>query len=476
MESSRGTAAASRNSVPTLLAYNMWALGPVGTQVLVPGGAGVYTHRDPPNPSKVVGGISAHSLSRRKHVAGLDLGTSKVSVALAEVTESGEIHVLGAGEAPADGLRRGVVVNIDRTVEAIHAAVVRAERMAGLRIESVAVSLGGPHLASQTSRGVVAVSRPDREIEPDDVERVVEASRAVAVPSDRQTLHVIPRTFTVDGQEGVKDAIGMTGQRLEVDTCLVTGAQTAIQNVIKCVHQAGLDVDDVVCSGFAAGEAVLTQNELDLGVCLVQIGAGTTDVVVYTDGAPLHLGVLPVGGNHVTNDIAIGLRTTLEEAEALKLNYGHTLPAVIPTDERVDVRQVGGHRLQPVPRRFVAEIIGPRMREIFQLAREEVVRRSGYDGLLPAGVVITGGAARLMGTTDAAQSVFDSSVRLGVPTGFGGLSDRVAGPSHSVVVGLTRWAARSQLRPPVRQFAGAAAGPGLGTAYQKTVRWLKDFF
>lgn len=415
-------------------------------------------------------------MSRRKHVAGLDLGTSKVSAVLAEVTDSGEIHVLGAGEAPADGLRRGVVVNIDKTVEAVHAAIVRAERMAGIRIESVAVSLGGPHLTSLTSRGVVAVSRPDREVGPEDVERVVDASRAVAIQSDHQPLHVIPRTFTVDGQEGVKDAIGMTGSRLEVDTCLVTGSQTAIQNVIKCVHQSGLDVDDVVCCGFAAGEAVLTRNELDLGVCLVQIGAGTTDVVVYTDGAPLHLGVLPVGGNHVTNDIAIGLRTTLEEAEALKLNYGHTLQSVIPADERVDVRQVGGDRLQTVPRRFLAEIIGPRMREIFQLAKEEVVRRSGYDGLLPAGVVVTGGAARLMGTTDAASAVFDSSVRLGVPAGFGGLSDRIAGPSHAVVAGLARWSVKAQARPPVRQFAGAGAGPGLGTAYQKTVRWLRDFF
>ena len=201
---------------------------------------------DPPKPNLVVGGISAHSLSRRKYVAGLDLGTSKVSAVLAEVTEQGEVLLLGAAECPSDGLRRGVVVNIDKTVESIHAAVLRAERMAGLRIESVSVSLGGPHLRSERSRGVVAVSRPDREIEPEDIERVVEASRAVSVASDRQVLHVIPRTFMVDGQDGVKEADGMTGHRLEVDTCLVSGAQTAIHNVIKCVHQAGLDVDDVV--------------------------------------------------------------------------------------------------------------------------------------------------------------------------------------------------------------------------------------
>ena len=217
--------------------------------------------------------------------------------------------------------------------------------------------------------------------------------------SDRQVIHVLPRTFTVDGQEGVKDAIGMTGHRLEVETHIVTGSQTSVQNVIKCVHQAGFDVDDVVSQGLASGEGVLSSNEVDLGVCLVDIGAGTTDVVVYNEGSALHLAVLPVGGNHVTNDIAIGLRTTLLEAETLKLNYGHTLPEVIALEEKIDVRLVGGDRLQATPRRYLAEIIGPRMREIFQLAGEEVTK-SGYEGLLPAGLVVTGGGARLMGTTE----------------------------------------------------------------------------
>jgi cell division protein FtsA len=283
---------------------------------------------------------------------------------------------------------------------------------------------------------------------------------------------VLPRTFTVDGQEGVKDAVGMTGHRLEVETHIVTGAHTSVQNVIKCVHEAGLDVDDVVSQGLASGEGVLNNNEVELGVCLVDIGAGTTDVVVYNEGSALHMAVLPVGGNHVTNDIAIGLRTTLTEAETLKLSYGHTLPEVIAPEERIDVRVVGGDRLQPTPRRYLAEIIGPRMREIFQLAREEV-KRSGYDGLLPAGVVVTGGGARLMGTTDAAQAVFDSAVRLGLPAGVGGLSDRVAGPSYATVLGLVKWAARVQPAQNGRTHQQPAA---LAGAYQKTVRWLRDFF
>jgi cell division protein FtsA len=368
-----------------------------------------------------------------------------------------------------------VVVNIDKTVHAIQGAMVSAERMAGVHVESVVCSLGGPHLRSQNSRGVVAVSRGrDLEIAHDDVDRVIEAARAVAIPSDRQVIHVLPRSFTVDGQEGVKEAVGMTGQRLEVETNIVTGAQTSVQNVIKCVHQAGLDVEDVVAQGLASGEGVLTENEVNLGVCLIDIGAETTDVVVYMDGAVLKMSVLPIGGNHVTNDIAIGLRTTPNDAETLKLNYGHTLPEVIPAEERIEVRQVGGDRIQAMPRRFLAEIIGPRMREVFQLSREEV-KKSGYDGLLPAGVVVTGGAARLMGTTDAAQAVFDSSVRLGLPVGVGGLADRAGGPSFATVVGLVKWGAR--LQPQVAASRGRGGREPVGTgAYQRTVRWLRDFF
>ncbi|HEY6115351.1 MAG TPA: cell division protein FtsA, partial [Candidatus Dormibacteraeota bacterium] len=339
-------------------------------------------------------------MSRRKKTVGLDLGTSRVAVVIAESEEDPltPVSILGVGESPSDGLRKGAVVNLEKTIASIQAATVAAERMAGCRIESVVVSLGGAHLWSQNSTGVVAVSHPDHEIGEDDVHRVVEASRAISVASDRQVIHVIPRAYTVDGQDGVRDAVGMTGHRLEVETNIITGAQTAVQNVIKCVHGAGFDVEDVVCVGLAAGEGVLTPQEIELGVCLVEIGAGTTSVVVYNEGSARHLAVLPVGGNHVTSDIAIGLRTTLDEAENLKLNYGHALPDVIDHAEKVEVRQVGGDRIQALPRRFLAEIIGPRMQEIFVMSRDEV-RKCGFEGLLPAGVVVSGGGARLMGTT-----------------------------------------------------------------------------
>jgi len=380
------------------------------------------------------------------------------------------VTILGVGESPSEGLRKGVVVNLEKTISSIQAATVAAERMAGQRIESVVVSLGGTHLWSQNSTGVVAVAHPDHEIGEDDIQRVVEASRAISVASDRQVIHVIPRAYTVDGQDGVRDAIGMTGHRLEVETNIITGAQTAIQNVIKCVHGAGFDVEDVVCVGLAGGEGVLTSQEIELGVCLVEIGAGTTNVVVYNDGSARHLAVLPVGGNHVTSDIAIGLRTTLDEAENLKLNYGHALPDVIDNAEKVEVRQVGGDRIQALPRRFLAEIIGPRMHEIFQMAREEV-RKSGFDQLLPAGVIVAGGGSRLMGTMDAAQAVFNTSARLGQPLGLVGLADKAHGPSFAVAAGLVKWGARSRA-----MYSNTRQPATFGNTYQKTVRWLRDFF
>lgn len=396
-----------------------------------------------------------------------------MAAVIAEADEYGQLNVTGVAETPAEGLRKGVVVNIDKTVHAIQQCMVVAERMAGVRSTGVIVSLAGPHITSQNSHGVIAVSRPDHEIGADDVRRVVDASRAVSVPNDRQVIHVLPRAFTVDGQEGVKDAVGMTGHRLEVETQIITGSTTSVQNVIKCVHQAGFDVEEVVAQGLASGEGVLGHNEVDLGVCLIDVGAGTADVVVYNEGGALHLAVLPLGGNHVTNDIAIGLRTTLSEAETLKLNYGHTLPEVIAAEEKIDVRLVGGDRLQSTPRRYLAEIIGPRMREIFSMARDEV-KRSGHDGLLPAGVVVTGGGARLMGTTDAAQAVFDSAVRLGLPVGVGGLADRVAGPSYSAAVGLVKWGMRVQ--PQVVNGRAFQQSAVLERASQRAVRWLRDFF
>lgn len=409
-------------------------------------------------------------------MVGLDLGTSKVLVLMAEVDEAGPPNIIGVGESPCDGLRRGVVVNIDRVVRALRAATEKAERMAGVRTDRAVVSISGPHITSEVTRAVVSITNLNHEVREEDVRRVLDAARASRVPADSEMIHVIPRWFAVDGQQGVKDAVGMNGTRLEVETHIVSAGSTALQNALKCVQQAGYDLREVVFQGLASAEAVLSQGEMELGVCLIDIGAGTTNVVLYDQGASLHAAAIPVGGNHVTNDIAIGLKISLQDAETMKVTYGHTVPAAIPEEERIEITPVNGERVQAIPRRYLAEIVGPRMREIFDLARQEV-RKSGYEGVLPAGVVVTGGGARLMGTLDAAQAVFSCSVRLGLPVGVTGLADRVAGPSHAAGVGLVKW--RDPVVPALGGGLARIEDPdesSFARYVRRFLRWLRDLF
>lgn len=410
-------------------------------------------------------------MPRLQRVTGLDIGSSKVCAVVAEVDEYGELSVTGVGEAPSDGLRKGVVVNLDRTARSIRSAVDQAERMSGVRIESVVVGVAGSHIASQNSHGLISVARSDREIGAEEVQRVLEAARAVELPADRELLHVIPRAFTVDGQAGVRDAIGLSGARLEVDTHIVTGSAAAVQNVVKAVHQAGLNLDDLVLQGLASSEAVLSDSEAELGAAVVDIGAGTTDVVVYAQGAVLHTAVIPVGGNHVTSDIAIGLRTSLGDAESMKINYGHAVSDAIESEELVEVRQGGGEQVTAVSRRLLADVIGPRARETFGLVQQEI-RRSGREGFLPAGVVLTGGGAKLMGTTEIAQAILGLPVRLGFPSAMTGFSDKVSGPGYATAVGLVRWGLRADRK------AGArfqAPGP-VQDVYRRAMGWIREFF
>jgi len=409
-------------------------------------------------------------LARSKHVVALDIGTTKTCCVVGEPADRG-INVVGVGEAPADGLRKGSVVNMDKTVRSIGQAVQAAERMCGYKLDSAHVGLAGIHVLSQNSRGVVAVTRGNREIGREDVTRVIDAARAVSVPNDREIIHVVPRGFIVDGQEGVKDAVGMCGARLEVETHIVTGALTEVQNVVKCVQQAGLSVEDLVVQSLASAEAVLNDNELELGVALVDIGGGTTDVALFTEGSVLYTTVLPVGAMHVTNDVAIGLRTTLEDAEMLKVNYGHTVPAAIPREEMVEIRQIGVDRVQSAPRRHLAEIIAPRAAEILLMVKAHL-RRGMRDEFLPAGVVLTGGGARLMGITETAEAVLHLPVRVGTPTDISGMADRVSGPAHATAVGLLKWAFRARSA----HNGHIPVAPGVGAVYNRTVRWLKDFF
>jgi cell division protein FtsA len=405
-------------------------------------------------------------------VVALDIGTTKVCCLVGEPTDQGTVSIVGMGVAPSDGLRKGVVVNIEKTVRAIRAAVQAAELMAGHKIDSAYVGLAGNHLLSQNSRGMVAVARADREIGADDIVRVIEAAKAVSVPSDREIIHVLPRAYVVDGQEGVIDAIGMAGQRLEVETHIITAAITPRLNVVKCVESAGVNVDDVVMQGLASAEAVLTDNEIELGVTLVDIGGSTTDVAIFTEGSVLHTAVLPVGGGHVTNDIAIGLRTSVEEAESAKVNYGHSVPSQIASEEIIEIHQIGAEKVQGIPRRQLAEIIAPRAREIMSLVRAEI-QRSGRDRLLPAGAVITGGGARLLGVLDVSQAVLELPARTGLPTGCVGMAEKVNGPAYATSVGLLKWGI--QASGEVGRLNGAG-GNALQDLYFRTVRWFREFF
>ena len=414
-------------------------------------------------------------MAKGGRLVGVDIGSTKVCCVIANPPDPAlgeELVISGVGEVPSEGLRKGVIVNLEKTVKAIEAAVHAAERMSGHRVDSVYAGLAGGHMKSVNSHGVVAVAGGDREITQRDVDRVIDAARTVSIPNDAEVIHVMPRSYTVDGHEGVRDAVGMSGARLEVETHIISGASTAVQNVVKAVHGAGFNVDDLVTQSLASAEAVLNDNELDQGVAVADIGGGTTDIAIFTEGSVIHTAVLPVGGNHVTNDLAIGLRTSLTDAEAAKINYGHALPQLIPRDEIIDIQPIGSEKVQGVPRAYLAEIIGPRANEILEMIKAEIAA-SGLQGLLPGGLVLTGGGAKLLGLPELAAEVLDLPVRVGTPLKVRGMADKVAGPSFATSVGLIKWGAKLTTPSHASDGAGAAS---LQDAYQKTLRWLRDFF
>jgi cell division protein FtsA len=382
-------------------------------------------------------------------IVGLDVGTTKICAVIGEPRPGGSLDIIGVGNAPSRGLRRGVVVNIDSTVEAIKQAIAEAEQMAGAEVSRVYAGVAGGHIRSLNSRGVVAVSGREREVSPVDVERAVDAARAINVSQDREIIHVLPQTFMVDDADGVREPLGMSGVRLEVEVHIVTAAVTSVQNVVRSVNRAGLAVQDIVLEPIASAEAVLCPDEKELGVVLIDIGGGTTDMALFRDGAVWHTAVLPLGGDHITNDVAVGLRTPMADAEALKKGYGCALTSLVPAEETVDVPSVGGRKPRQLSRQVLSEIIQPRVEEIFTLVVRELAR-AGFPDAATAGVVVTGGSSIMEGVPELAEAVFDLPVRRGVPDEVGGLADVVRSPIYATGVGLALYGAR-------RQASGALA-------------------
>ncbi len=372
-------------------------------------------------------------------IVGIDVGTTKICVLVGELDRDGKMNIVGVGTCPSQGLRRGVVVNIEETVTSIAAALDRAERLSGKKITTAYVGIAGSHIASENSKGFVAISPSHRDIVQNDISRAIEVARAIAIPANREVIHVIPRGYVVDGQEGIKNPIGMSGFRLEVETHIITGAVSSIHNLIKCVQKARVEIEDLVLEPLASSEAVLADGETELGVALVDIGGGTTDIAVFSDGAIWQTVVLPIGGNLITSDIAIGLRLPFGVAEELKVTYGHCDPSTISDDDMIDLAQFIPNCDDLVPRKLLAEIIQARVEELFEMVHEEI-RKSGYDGLLPAGMVLTGGTAELPGIQGVAGQTLDLPTRIGSPLGLHGLADSISRPAYATAVGLLQWA------------------------------------
>jgi cell division protein FtsA len=417
-------------------------------------------------------------------LVGLDLGTTKTCCLVAEVTADGGLSVIGVGRAPSAGLRKGVVVNIEATVESIQRAVAEAERMAGVKVGAAYVSVGGDHIKGLTSHGVVAVSRKDHEIVQEDVDRVLEAAKAVAIPQDREIIHVLTQEFLIDNQDGIREPVGMSGVRLEAVVHVVTGASTSVQNVLKSCQRAGVQVRDLVLQPLASAEAVLTPDERELGVCLLDIGGGTTDLLVTWEGAVRYTGVVPVGGLNCTRDIAVGLATPNEEAEAIKKAWGAAKADSMAEGQMIEVAGVGGRAPKQVDRQLIAKVLQPRMEELFALSLEQL-KASGYHSRLAGGLVLTGGGALLPGACELAEEILGRPARLGKPQALKGLTDVVQGAEYATAVGLVRHGLRSGAASGAVSTTGGGAAPqrrgqggpgGEGGLVATLKRLFKDYF
>jgi cell division protein FtsA len=404
------------------------------------------------------------SNNRENLIVGLDIGTTKICAIVGNLTPEG-LDIVGIGTSPSRGLRKGVVINIESTVESIRKALREAELMAGCEIKSVFAGIAGGHIKGFNSQGVIAIR--NREVTREDMERVIDAAKAVAIPMDREVIHVLPQEFIIDDQDGIKEPLGMSGVRLEAKVHIVTGAVASAQNIVKSCNRASVNVSDIVLEQLASSDSVLSADEKELGVALVDIGGGTTDIAIFVDGAIKHTSVLSLGGNHLTNDIAVGLRTPMAEAEKIKKQYGCCMTAMVGRDETIEVPSVGGREPRVLSRQLLAEILEPRVEEIFNLVNREIIR-SGYEELIASGVVITGGTTILPGMPELAEQIFSLPVRRGVPQGIGGLTDVVNSPIYATGVGLVKYGSRNLK---AHKFM-----IGQENVFDKVVRRMREWF
>ena len=400
-------------------------------------------------------------------IVGLDIGTSNISVVLGEVQPDGLVDIVGVGTSPSKGLRKGVVINIEATVSSIASAISQAEAMAGCEVNSVYASISGSHISGFNSHGIVGVK--NKEVSRSDIQKVIDAAKAVAIPLDREVLHVLPQEFIIDEQDGIKEPLGISGVRLEAKVHMVTGAVASAQNIVKCANRCGLGVRDIVLAGLASAKAVLTTEEEELGVCLVDIGGGTTDIAVFHGGAVQHTSVISVGGNHITNDIAAGLRTPIAAAEEIKKKHGVAQIGLVNADETLEVPSTGGRPPRVLSKLVLTEIIEPRISEIFNLIQRDLVKAE-CDELLTSGLVLTGGTAGLRGICERAEEIFNLPVRVGRSSGVSGLSDLVSAPEYAAAVGLVQYGAGDVA------LSRFSPGRRLGGAFRKAANWFGEHF
>lgn len=403
-------------------------------------------------------------------IVGLDIGTTKVAVIVAQRTPGGKVDIIGIGTQPSRGLRKGVVINIEATVESIQRAVEEAELMAGCEITEVYAGIAGSHIKGFNSHGIVAVK--NNEVTTKDVERVIDAARAVAIPMDREILHILPQEYIVDDQDGIREPMGMSGVRLEAKVHIVTGAVTSAQNIVKSANRVGLNVLDIVLEPLASSEAVLSPEEKELGVAMIDIGGGTTDLTIFHQGAVKHTAVIPLGGNHLTNDIAAGLRTPASSAEEVKRKYGTAMVSQVKKDETIEVPQTGGRRARIMSRQVLAEIVQPRLEEIFTLVHRELII-SGFDELLTSGVVLAGGSVLIRGIAELAEDSLGLPVRIGYPTDVGGLVDVVNSPAYATGVGLVLYGAREGAAKDMYKTENVSVFERIKTRMQE---WFAEYF